>query len=117
MLTPSSELPPLPTGVQSYLGIHIYTFVQIFMTAVIFYVTLTQGAPAFPVIVIALVPARLLIMNKFWNREALRFVDKWACKDGTPEDDEDRRSGLMVEDEKSSNTNRREHGVLRDYVV
>jgi hypothetical protein len=56
-------------------------------------------------------------MSKFWNRETLRFVDKWACKDGTPEDDEDRRSGLMVEDEKSGNTEGREHGVLGGYVV
>jgi len=30
----------------------------------------------------------------------LRFVDKWACKDGTPEDCEDKRNGLVVEDEK-----------------
>ena len=28
-------------------------------------------------------------MNKIWNRETLRFVDAWACRDGTPEDDED----------------------------
>jgi hypothetical protein len=63
MLTPPSELPPLPKGVKSYLGIHIYTFVQIFMTGVIFYVMLTQGAPAFPIIIIALVPAKLLIMR------------------------------------------------------
>lgn len=60
------------------------------MTVVIFIVTLTKGAPAFPVIIIALVPARLLMMNKLWSRETLRFVDAWACRDGTPEDDEDR---------------------------
>lgn len=54
----------------------------------IFIVTLTKGAPAFPVIIIALVPIRLLLMNKLWNRETLRFVDAWACRDGTPEDDE-----------------------------
>jgi hypothetical protein len=63
-LTPSSELPPLPKALKSYWGIHMYTLLQIFMTGVIFYVTLTQGAPAFPVIIIVLVPARLLIMNK-----------------------------------------------------
>jgi len=28
-------------------------------------------------------------MNKLWNRETMRFVDAWACRDGTPEDDED----------------------------
>ena len=59
------------------------------MTVVIFIVTLTKGAPAFPVLIIALVPVRLLLMKKLWNRETLRFVDAWACRDGTPEDDED----------------------------
>lgn len=29
-------------------------------------------------------------MNKIWNRATLRYIDEWACKDGTPEDDEDR---------------------------
>ena len=65
---------------------------QIVLTVVIFIVTLTKGAPAFPVIIIALVPARLLLMNKLWSREALRFVDAWACRDGTPEDDEERNA-------------------------
>lgn len=52
--------------------------------------TLTKGAPAFPLIIIALVPTRLLLMKKLWSRETLRFVDAWACREGTPEDDEDR---------------------------
>lgn len=73
----------------SYLPIHIYTIVQIVITVGIFIVTLTQAAPAFPVIIIALVPFRLLLMKKWWPREVLRFVDAWACKEGTPEDDED----------------------------
>ena len=68
----------------------MYTIVQIVMTIVIFIVTLTKGAPAFPVIIIALVPIRLVVMNRMWDRETLRFVDAWACRDGTPEDDEDR---------------------------
>ena len=51
--------------------------------------TLTRGAPAFPIIIIALVPFRLLVMKRWWPREALRFVDAWACREGTPEDDED----------------------------
>ena len=63
------------------------------MTIIIFIVTLTKGAPAFPVIVIALVPVRLLLMNRLWDRETLRFVDAWACKEGTPEDEEDERVG------------------------
>ena len=62
------------------------------LTVIIFIVTLTKGAPAFPVIIIALVPARLLLMNKLWNRETLRFVDAWACRDGTPETDDDRKA-------------------------
>jgi hypothetical protein len=33
-------------------------------------------------------------MNRFWNRETLRFVDAWACREGTPEDDQDREAAL-----------------------
>jgi hypothetical protein len=89
LLTPQSELPALPKAVKNYWGVHIYTSVQILVTVVIFIVTLTKGAPAFPVLIIALVPIRLLVMNKIWHRETLRFVDAWACREGTPEDDED----------------------------
>ena len=28
-------------------------------------------------------------MKRWWPREVLRFVDAWACREGTPEDDED----------------------------
>lgn len=76
----------------------MYTTAQIVVTVVIFIVTLTKGAPAFPLIIIALVPIRLWLMNKVWKRDTLRFVDAWACKDGTPEDDEDR----LAEQEKNS---------------
>ena len=48
----------------------------------------------FPVITIALVPIRLLLMRKMWHRETLRFVDSWACRDGTPEDEEDRLDSI-----------------------
>ncbi|KAK4983836.1 hypothetical protein LTR50_006963 [Elasticomyces elasticus] len=91
ILTPPSELPELPKTVSSYWPVHAYTLTQIIMTIVIFIVTLTVAGPAFPVIIIALVPIRLLLMKKIWNRETLRFVDAWACRDGTPEDDEDRK--------------------------
>ncbi|RDW62308.1 anion exchange protein [Coleophoma cylindrospora] len=94
MLTPPSELPPLPKGVKSYWPIHGYTALQIIMTGIIFYVTLTVVAPAFPVIIILLVPARLLLMNRIWDRETLRFVDAWACRPGTPEDTEDEKLAL-----------------------
>ena len=66
---------------------------QIIVTVVIFIVTLTKGAPVFPVIIIALVPIRLLLMKKMWDRETLRFVDAWACREGTPEDEEDAKMG------------------------
>lgn len=84
----------MPTAVKSYFGVHLYTIVQIVLTVIIFIVTLTKGAPAFPVIIIALVPARLLLMNNLWSRETLRFVDAWACRHGTPEDDEDQRAAV-----------------------
>lgn len=92
MLTPAADLPPLPKGVKSYFGIHMFTGLQVVVTGLIFYVTLTPAAPAFPVLIIALVPIRLLVMNRFWDRETLRFVDEWACKSGTPEDDEDKKA-------------------------
>lgn len=94
ILTPPSELPKLPRGVTRYVGIHMYTAVQIVVTVIIFVVTLTKGAPAFPLIIIALVPIRLLLMKRIWKRDTLRFVDAWACKEGTPEDDEDRFAGM-----------------------
>lgn len=86
LLTPPSELPPLPTGVKSYWPIHAYTVFEIAITVVVFIVTRTVAGPAFPVIIIALVPFRLLLMNKIWSRETLRHVDRWACREGTPED-------------------------------
>lgn len=95
LLTPSSELPKLPAVVKNYWGMHMYTIVQIVVTVIIFIVTLTRGVPAFPIIIIALVPIRLLLMNRLWHRETLRFVDAWACRDGTPEDDEDQTSVLQ----------------------
>lgn len=86
LLTPASELPALPAGIESWVGVHSFTIVQILMTGAIFGVTLTVAAPAFPIIIIILVPVRLLVMNRIWGRETLRFVDGWACRDGKPED-------------------------------
>lgn len=90
ILTPSSELPPLPNGIKSYRGIHMYTLLQIVVTAGIFAVTLTPAAPAFPVIIVLLVPIRLRFMNKWWNRETLKHVDAWACKEGEFDDDDEK---------------------------
>lgn len=100
LLTPPSELPKLPEAISSYWPIHAYTATQIVATVVVFIVTLTVAGPAFPIIIIALVPIRLLIMNRVWNREVLRYVDAWACRDGTPEGDLDRlavRRALDIE--------------------
>ena len=91
MLTPPSELAKLPEKVPGWLQIHLFTVTQTVVTGIIFYVTLTVAGPAFPVIIIALVPIRLQVMNRLWDREVLRYVDAWACQDGCPEDDEDRR--------------------------
>ena len=97
LITPPSELPILPPSIssdnpptwKSYGAVHGYTVVQIVITVIIFIVTLTKGAPAFPVIIIALVPVRLIFMNRIWRREVLRYVDAWSCREGTPEDVED----------------------------
>ncbi|KAI4112459.1 MAG: hypothetical protein LQ345_006397 [Seirophora villosa] len=102
LLTPSAELPALSENVKGYRGVHMYTVVQIVVTVVIFIVTLTKAAPAFPVLIIILVPIRLLLMNRLWSRETLRFVDAWACRKGTPEDDKDLLAGGDV-DEKDGN--------------
>ena len=82
---------------------HAYTSLQIVVTVVIFIVTLTKGAPAFPVIIIALVPVRLLLMNRIWNKKTLRFVDEWACRDGAPEDDGEEEE-VVVSSEKPTST-------------
>lgn len=104
MLTPPSELPALPKMVPSYLPIHAYTLTQIIVTVTIFIVTLTVAGPAFPVLIIALVPIRLFLMNRIWNRETLRFVDAWACRDGTPEGDEDDRMMERARRQQEHNT-------------
>ncbi|KAK5114810.1 hypothetical protein LTR85_010123 [Meristemomyces frigidus] len=89
VLTPASGLPPLPEKIKSYWPIHAYTLFEIVMTVVIFIVTLTLAGPAFPVIIIALVLFRLLAMNRLWNRKVLRYVDRWACRGGFPEGDDE----------------------------
>ncbi|OAQ98165.1 hypothetical protein LLEC1_03582 [Akanthomyces lecanii] len=88
LLTPPFELAPLAPNVK-WLGVHSYTAVQIVLTGIIFGITLTVAAPAFPLIIIALVPLRLTLMNKIWSRETLRAVDGWACRPGKPEDSSD----------------------------
>ncbi|KAJ6786781.1 hypothetical protein PWT90_03122 [Aphanocladium album] len=98
LLTPPSELAPLPANV-SWLGMHAYTITQIVLTGIVFGVTLTVAAPAFPLIIIALVPLRLTLMNKIWTRETLRSVDGWACRPGKPEDTAEEQA--MAFDEKS----------------
>ena len=34
-------------------------------------------------------PIRLLVFNKVWKVGALRYVDRWACRPGGPEDEDD----------------------------
>ncbi|KAL9009478.1 MAG: hypothetical protein Q9173_005497 [Seirophora scorigena] len=111
LLTSLAELPALSEDVKGYRGVHMYTVVQILVTVVIFIITLTKAAPAFPVLIIILVPNRLLLMNRLWSRETLRFVDAWACRKGTPEDDKDLLAGGDV-DEKGDNKPRMPGMVL-----
>ncbi|KAI5361887.1 putative bicarbonate transporter [Septoria linicola] len=93
-ITPPSDLPPLPENIKSWWPVHAYTLFEIVMAVVIFIVTLTIAGPAFPLIIAALVPFRLLVMNRIWSRNVLRYVDQWACRDGSPEDgDEDGEQG------------------------
>jgi hypothetical protein len=90
--------------------VHTYTLLQIFLRVAIFAITFTPAAPCFPIIIV-LVPVRLKIMTKYWNKETLKRVpphpllfleyevdrtfgvdvDAWACKPDDklyPEDEE-----------------------------
>ena len=99
LVTPPSELPELPPGV-TWLGIHGFTVTQIIMTGIVFGITLTVAAPAFPLVIIALVPIRLTLMNRIWSRETLIMVDGWACREGNPETEvEVPQESLMGADE------------------
>lgn len=85
LLTPPSDLGELPAGA-TWLGVHAYTLVQIALTAAVFTMTLTVAAPAFPLVIVTLVPVRLTLMSRIWSRDTLRVVDGWACRPGKPED-------------------------------
>lgn len=97
----------------------MYTVFQIAITAGIFALTVSPGAPAFPILIILLVPFRLLIMNRWWRKEVLRFVDSWACREGTPEDDleetkdQQNEKGMVGETTVSRLRDRHEMSVLR----
>lgn len=69
----------------SYASVHLYTATQILATVAIFVVTLTKAAPAFPVLVLILVPLRLKVLGRLWGRGTLGLVDGWACREGGPE--------------------------------
>lgn len=91
LLTPPSERDvvmqqQLPDNVY-WLAIHAFTITQVALTAAVFGVTLTAAAPVFPVLIGCLVPLRLLLMNRIWNKETLRWVDGWACREGNPGDE------------------------------
>lgn len=68
----------------SYASVHLYTATQILATVAIFVVTLTKAAPAFPVLVLILVPLRLKVLGRLWGRGTLGLVDGWACREGGP---------------------------------
>ncbi len=115
LLTPPSELPRLPEGVR-WLPVHAYTATQVVLTGAIFGVTLTVAAPAFPVIIIVLVPVRLLLMSRIWGRETLRFVDAWACRKGKPEDgkEAEEEDGEKEDSGGCGRDGRREASVKKD---
>ena len=89
LFSSSSERAPLPESVRSCWSVHAYSIVQIAVKVGVFVLTFTKAAPVCPLIFIVLVPIRLLVMKRLWDRDTLRYVDGWACKDGTPEDDND----------------------------
>ncbi|KAL2062412.1 hypothetical protein VTL71DRAFT_6678 [Oculimacula yallundae] len=106
LLTAPSELPALPKGV-SWWGVHGFTVTQVLLTGGVFAVTLSKAAPAFPVLIIALVPARLAVARCVWGRETLRWVDWWACREGGPDDE-----GEEVSDRGEEGVERSEIGKM-----
>lgn len=42
-------------------------------------------------------------MNRLWDRETLRFVDAWACRQGAPEDDEEAVNAVDSREKYGSN--------------
>ena len=108
LLTPPSERDvviqqQLPDGV-GWLAMHGYTITQIVLTGIVFGVTLTVAAPAFPILIILLVPMRLKLLNHMWTKETLRWVDGWACRAGHPEDEEPGAATHDIEENASSAT-------------
>lgn len=106
MLMPPSQLPPLPPRTRWW-PIHAYTMFQIIIAIGIFILTLTRGGVAFPILVFSLIPFRLLVMKRIWSAETLKYVDSWACKSGSPEDDDEddsdrRASRSLVADDVES---------------
>lgn len=83
---------PNPCG-RGYWSIHTYTLLQITIAIIAFAISLTSAGPAFPLLVVACVPMRLLVVRRIWSRQTLRIVDRWSCREGSPEDDEDAMRG------------------------
>lgn len=101
LVTPRADLPDLPDlpcGA-TWPGIHAYTLAQLVLTGAVFGLTVTVTAPAFPLVILALVPVRLTLMTRLWSRETLRAVDGWACWHGKPEDAEARPAAAADFDE------------------
>ncbi|KAA8647128.1 hypothetical protein EYZ11_008079 [Aspergillus tanneri] len=83
LLTPPSELPPLPiislTKRADSPG------------------PITRKTPTHPIFP-SIFSFRLLVMKRWWPRGVLRFVDAWTCRERTPEDDEDVESKRRDDD-------------------
>jgi hypothetical protein len=41
-------------------------------------------------------------MNRIWRWDVLKFVDAWACRAGTPEDEEEERARVLREKEQGA---------------
>lgn len=111
LVTPPSELPPLPARIGSWIGLHAYTILQVDLTGIVFGITLTVAAPAFLIIIIALVPILLKVMTRLWDRETPRWVDGWACREGKPEDVDTPGETLFGQD-RSSNSEKHSRELI-----
>ncbi|XP_046565227.1 anion exchange protein 2-like [Haliotis rubra] len=68
------------------LKMHIFTVIQLVCLVILWVIKSTQGALAFPFVLLLLIPLRLQIMSRFFNKQELHELDK---EEDESDDDED----------------------------
>ncbi|XP_048237893.1 anion exchange protein 2-like isoform X2 [Haliotis rufescens] len=68
------------------LKMHIFTVIQLVCLVILWVIKSTQGALAFPFVLLLLIPLRLQIMSRFFTKQELHELDK---EEDESDDDED----------------------------